>query len=89
MPLLEIFQYDFFIRAFIAGGITAVVAPLIGMFLVVRRYSLMADTLAHVSLVGVAIGIFTGINPAITALVTTVIAALGIERLRQTKQLFF
>src|SRR3989338_6684013 len=88
MPLFEIFQYDFFIRAFIAGGITAVVAPLIGMFLVVRRYSLMADTLAHVSLVGVAIGIFTGINPAITALVTTVIAALGIERLRQTKQLF-
>jgi len=37
-------------RAFEAGIITAIIAPAIGMFLVVRRYSLMADTLAHVSL---------------------------------------
>ena len=53
--MLEIFQYDFMIRAFIAGIAVAIIAPLIGTFLVVRRYSLMADTLAHVAPLGVAI----------------------------------
>jgi zinc transport system permease protein len=86
--MLELFHYDFIIRAFAAGIITAIIAPMIGMFLVVRRYSLMADTLAHVSLVGVAIGIITNINPAITALITSVIAAIGIERLRQAGKIF-
>ena len=44
----EIFQYDFMIRAFLAGILIALIAPTIGTFLVVRRYSLMSDTLAHV-----------------------------------------
>ncbi len=83
----EIFQYDFMIRAFLAGTIIAIIAPLIGTFLVVRRYALMADTLAHVSLVGVAVGILTGGNPVITATVTSVIAALGIDKLRTTQKI--
>lgn len=86
--MLEIFQYDFMIRAFIAGSIIAVLAPFIGIFLVVRRYSLMADTLAHVSLVGIAIGVLTGINPIVGALITSVVAAIGIDRLRNAKQIF-
>jgi zinc transport system permease protein len=86
--MLEIFQYDFLIRAFIAGIITAIIAPLIGTFLVVRRYSLMGDTLAHVSLVGIAIGILLKINPIFSAIVTAIVAAVGIEQLRQTKKIF-
>ncbi len=85
--MLEIFQYDFMIRAFLAGFIIAILAPFIGIFLVVRRYSLMADTLSHVSLVGIAVGILTGINPIIGALIASVIAAIGIDRLRGAKQL--
>lgn len=86
--MLEIFQYDFMIRAFVAGIIIAIIAPLIGMFLVVRRYSLMADTLAHVSLMGVAIGLLSNIHPPLMALAVSAVAALGIERLRQTGRLF-
>ncbi len=86
--MLELFQYDFMIRAFIAGIIIAIIAPLIGIFLVVRRYSLVADTLAHVSLVGVAAGLLFQLNPVLTALVTTVVASLGIEKLRSSKKLF-
>lgn len=86
--MIEIFQYDFMIRAFIAGSVIAILAPFIGIFLIVRRYSLMADTLAHVSLVGLAIGILTGINPIIGALIASVIAAIGIDRLRNAKQIF-
>lgn len=76
------------IRAFIAGIVIAILAPLIGTFLVVRRYSLMADTLSHVSLVGIAIGILLGINPIIGALIVSVLAAIGIDRLRETKNIF-
>jgi len=86
--IFSLFHYDFIIRAFAAGIITAIIAPMIGTFLVVRRYSLMADTLAHVSLVGVAAGIIAKVNPAITALVAAVIAAIGIERLRQAGKIF-
>lgn len=83
-----IFTYDFMIRAFVAGLAIAVIAPLIGNFLVVRRYSLMADTLAHVSLLGVAIGILLQINPVISAVVTSMVAALGIEKLRAKKKVY-
>lgn len=85
--MLEIFQFDFMIRAFAAGLAIAVVAPVIGMFLVVRRYSLLADTLAHVSLAGVAIGLLLGLNPVITAIIASIIASIGIERLRTTKKM--
>jgi zinc transport system permease protein len=75
-------------RAFIAGCIIGAIAPAIGAFLVVRRYSLMADTLAHVSLAGVAIGLLLKLNPLLTAIVTSVIAAIGIERLRSVRKLY-
>lgn len=86
--MFELFQYDFITRAFIAGILTGIVAPLIGIFLVVRRYSLMADTLAHVSLVGVAIGLLAKLDPVLTSLATAVFASLGIERLRESKKVF-
>ena len=86
--MFSLFQYDFIVRAFEAGLITAVIAPLIGMFLVVRRYSLMADTLAHISLVGVAVGLLTNFNPVLCSLVTAAVASVGIERLRESRKIF-
>ncbi len=86
--MLTLFQYSFVIRGLEAGIIVAIIAPLIGMFLVLRRYSLIADTLSHVSLAGIAIGLLLGINPVITALATTILASLGIERLRTSKKVY-
>lgn len=86
--MLEIFQHEFMVRAFAAGTITAIIAPLIGTFLVVRRLSLMAETLAHVSLLGIAIGLFANIQPVITATATAVVASLGIEKIRTSKKIF-
>jgi zinc transport system permease protein len=84
----DFFQYGFIVRGLIAGIIVGLIAPLIGIFLVLRRYSLIADTLAHVSLAGIAIGLLLGINPVITALASTVIASAGIERLRTSKRVY-
>jgi zinc transport system permease protein len=88
MTLIDILHYGFIVRGLEAGVIVAVIAPLIGIFLVLRRYSLIADTLAHVSLAGIAIGLFFGLSPVITALVTTIVASLGIEQLRTTKRVY-
>lgn len=86
--MAEIFQYSFMVRAIQAGVIVGIICPLIGIFLVLRRYSLMADTLAHVSLAGVAIGLITKINPIVTALITSIVSSIIIERLRETKKVY-
>ena len=78
----DFLQFGFMQRAFTAGAVMAVVCPLIGVFLVPRRLSLIADTLAHVALAGVAVGLLLGSSPILGALVVTVVGALGMERLR-------
>ena len=83
-----LFQYSFAVRGIEAGAIVAIIAPLIGIFLVLRRYSLIADTLSHVSLAGLAIGSLLGINPILTALGATLLSSLGIERLRTSKKIY-
>src|SRR5438477_6703987 len=84
--LLDIFQYSFVGRGMEAGVIVAIIAPLIGIFLVLRRYSLIADTLSHVSLAGIAIGLLLGINPLIMAILATITSSVAIERLRLSKK---
>jgi zinc transport system permease protein len=84
---MEIFAYDFMIRAFLAGFSVALIAPLIGTYLVVRRYALMADTLAHVSLLGVTVGFFAGLYPLFFAVIISIFSALIIEKLRSSKKI--
>ncbi len=86
--MFNLFQYGFVLRGLEAGIIVAFIAPLIGIFLVLRRYSLIADTLSHVSLAGIALGLLLGINPIFTALGITIVSSLGIERLRTTKRVY-
>lgn len=81
--MLEIFQYDFMINAFIIGILIAVIIPCIGIVVVLRRLSIMGDALSHVSLAGVAAGLFFGINPVISAVIFAVAASLCIERIRK------
>lgn len=80
--MLDIFQYDFMINAFLAGIIIAVLASVSGSFIVLRRYAMLTETLAHVALVGVAIGIVTEQNPIWVAVLISVISAWLIEYLR-------
>lgn len=82
--MLEMFQYAFMVRAMIAGLAVAVVAPTVGIFLVTRRYSFMADTLSHVSLAGVAAAFLLGMQPIVTALAASICTALTVEKLRHS-----
>jgi zinc transport system permease protein len=86
--MFAIFHYTFIVRGLEAGLLIAAVAPLIGVFLVLRRFSLIADTLSHVSLAGVAIGLLLKVNPLLTALGASALSSLAIERLRTSKKIY-
>jgi zinc transport system permease protein len=88
IPLPEFLHYGFMQRALLAGVMIGTIAPVIGVFLVLRRLSLIADTLAHVALAGVAAGLLFGTYPVAGALAATLLGAIGIERLRGSGRLF-
>ncbi|CAD2077005.1 iron ABC transporter permease [Phocicoccus schoeneichii] len=83
-----LFTFDFIRYSFISGLIVGLIAPLLGAFIVVRRLSLIADALSHISLGGITFGLYitslTGlvINPLISGVVFSVLGALGIEKMR-------
>jgi len=69
-------------NAFIVSAFISVLCPCIGIFLVLRRYSMIGDTLAHASLAGVTIGLLTDQNPILGAFVFTSVCGALIEFLR-------
>lgn len=83
-------QYEFLQNAFLTGMIIGVIAPLLGVFIVVRRLSLIADALSHVTLAGLAASLllekkflfFSGLNPLYMGMVFSVAGSLFIEKLR-------
>lgn len=78
-----IFDYAFMRRAFIVGVLLAVIIPCIGLIVVLKRLSMIGDTLSHSSLAGVSAGLVAGINPIVGAVVISIIAALSIEAIRR------
>jgi zinc transport system permease protein len=85
-----ILQYEFLQNAFITGIIIGIIAPLLGVFIVVRRLSLIADALSHVTLAGIAASLllekkfllFSGVNPLYMGMAFSVGGSLFIEKLR-------
>jgi zinc transport system permease protein len=85
-----IFQYEFLQNAVFTGLLIGIVAPLLGVFIVVRRLSLIADALSHVTLAGIAASLllekrligFLGLNPLYMGMAFSVAGSLLIEKLR-------
>jgi zinc transport system permease protein len=83
----EILQLDFMVRAFIAGGVIGVAAPVLGTFLVLRRLALIAEALAHVAITGAAVGLALHQQPVLVAMGVSATAALVMEWLRASNRL--
>ncbi|MGT2926926.1 metal ABC transporter permease [Streptococcus cuniculipharyngis] len=73
-------------RALLAVIAISLFAPILGIFLILRSQSLMSDTLSHVSLAGVALGLALGLSPTFSTLFVVVLAALFLEYLRTVYQ---
>jgi zinc transport system permease protein len=74
-------------RALLSGVVVAATCSLVGLFLVLRKQSLFGDALSHVAFGGIAVGLFTNIYPLWTALAVSVLASLGITKLRQSTKI--
>ena len=85
---MEIFEYEFMINAFIAGILIAILTSTLSLFVVVKRYAMLSDALAHISLLGVAIGFLFQVSTIITAIIVSIIASVMIEYLRSYKKLY-
>ena len=87
----DFFEYAFLQHALLAGLIIGLVSPLVGIFLVVRRLSLIAEALSHITLSGVAAGLllqknftlFAAISPLYAGMSFAVIGSVFVERIRQ------
>ena len=86
----DLLSYEFLQNAFLSGLIIGVIAPLLGLFIVVRRLSLIADALSHVALAGIAgslylsqqVLFFAALNPVYLGIASAVGGSLLIEKLR-------
>jgi len=80
---LGLFGSTFIQRAVLAGVMSAIISGTIGAFLIQRRLSLLADSLAHTSFGGIALGLFLGVNPLLSALIVSIIGATTLSELRR------
>jgi zinc transport system permease protein len=82
--VLEILEAGFVQRALVTGIAVAVICSAVGLFLVLRRQSLFGDALSHMAFGGIAVGLFANVYPMWTAIIVSVLAALGMTKLRQS-----
>ncbi len=90
MELGHILNYEFVQRAFLAGMLIAAVSSILGVFLVLRRFSLIGDGLSHITFGSVAVVMLIGVSPlyiTLAALPLVMISSLAILKLTQSKRI--
>ena len=85
--ILEALSYGFMQKALIAGIAVGLICSFMGTFLVLRRYSLFGDGIAHVAFGGISVGLFLGVFPLWTAFIVSILGGLGLQKLRQSTKI--
>ena len=88
MELLEYLQYGFIQRALLCGSFIALLCSTLGVILVLRRFSLIGDGLAHVTFGSVALGLFFRVYPLYVSIPLVMLCSLGILKLTQRARLY-
>ena len=81
--VFDILSFGFMQNAIISGIAISLICSTVGLFLVLRKYSLFGDALAHSAFGGVALGLFLGVYPLWAAYVVSILSALGLTKIRQ------
>ena len=84
----ESLQYAFIQRAIIAGSFMALGCSFLGVFLVLRRFSLIGDGLAHVSFATVAIALLLHAQPMVVSIPLVAAASLVILKLNEKARVY-
>jgi len=85
--LLEMFSYTFITRAMLVGMIVSLCAALLGVSLVLKRYSMIGDGLSHVGFGALAVAMVLGVAPLAFTIPVVVLAALLLLRLSETSKI--
>ena len=88
MELINFLQYSFIQKAFFAGSFVAIICAALGLFLVLRKMSLIGDGLSHVSFGAIALGVFFGIYPYYLAIPLVMIASLLILKICEKAKIY-
>ncbi len=85
--LSEIFSYGFLVRAMVVGCLVALCASLLGVSLVLKRYSMIGDGLSHVGFGALSLAMALNMAPLAVAIPVVVVAAFLLLRLRENGKL--
>jgi len=88
MDIFDLLSHGFIQRALIAGSFIAILCSTLGVFLVLRRLSLIGDGLAHVTFGSVAVGLLMKTYPLYMAVPIVMLSALGILKLIEKARLY-
>lgn len=77
IDLQHMFQYQFMQHAFEAGTLVAIIAGIVGYFVVLRRSSFAAHSLSHIGFAGAAGAVLLGISPVFGLLLFTSVGGVG------------
>jgi len=86
--MLEFLSYSFVQRGLVAGTFVAVACALLGVFLVLKRLSLIGDGMSHVCLTGVAVALLTSTSPVYMSVPIVMAASFGIMKLTQKFKIY-
>lgn len=88
MEILNFLQYAFIQKAFFAGSFVAIICSALGLFLVLRKMSLIGDGLSHVSFGAIALGLFFGFYPLYVAIPLVMIASVLILKISERAKIY-
>ena len=85
--IFEMFSYNFIVRAFIVGTLVSLCAALLGVTLVLKRYSMIGDGLSHVGFGALAVAAALNLAPLEVAVPVIIIAAFLLLRLSENSKI--
>ena len=85
--IIGMFSYSFMVRAMVVGGLVALIASILGVVLVLKRYSMIGDGLSHVGFGAMAISLAFNEAPLVFAIPIVIVAAFLLLRVSENSKI--